>query len=270
MEIIVCIKQVPETNQVEVDPVTGVLKRGGVASKMNPYDLYALETAIRLKEDHGGKVTVISMGPPQAAAVIREAYAMGADAGILLTDRRFGGADVLATSYTLSQGIKKAGDMQLILCGKQTTDGDTAQVGPEIAEYLQLPSLANVVEILSADDAAITVRADMGDDVETARLPFPCLISVDQEICQPRLPSFVRKAATKEKPITMLGLDDLDDRNEAHYGLTGSPTQVQRIFPPESDVHQEIFRGGGAELAGKLYSALKAKKLLPARKGGMA
>ena len=133
MKILVCIKQVPESNKVEVDPVTGVLKRDGAASKMNPYDLYALETAFRIREEVGGSVHVISMGPPQAQQVIREAFAMGADGGTLLSDRKFGGADVLATSYTLAQGIKSCGDFDLILCGKQTTDGDTAQVGPEIS-----------------------------------------------------------------------------------------------------------------------------------------
>ena len=128
MKILVCIKQVPESNKVEVDPVTGVIKRDGAASKMNPYDLYALETAFRLRDKMGGTVDVISMGPPQAQAVIQEAYAMGADKGILISDRAFGGADVLATSYAISQGIKASGDYDIILCGKQTIDGDTAQV----------------------------------------------------------------------------------------------------------------------------------------------
>ena len=134
MNIIVCIKQVPGTNKVEVDPVTGVLKRSGVDSKMNPYDLYALETALRIKAKVGGEVKVITMGPPQAKAVIKEAFAMGADDGYLMTDRKFAGADVLATSFTLSQGVKMMGEYDLIICGKQTTDGDTAQVGPEMAE----------------------------------------------------------------------------------------------------------------------------------------
>ena len=268
MEILVCIKQVPETNQVEVDPKTGVLKRGGVLSKMNPYDLYALETALRLQKTYGGGVSVISMGPPQAQQVIREAYAMGADRGILLTDRRFGGADVLATSYTLSQGIAKAGTFDLILCGKQTTDGDTAQVGPEIAEYLNIPSLANVTAILSVEEDAIVLRADMGGDVEEARVLFPCLLSVEKDIYQPRLPSYVRKTETRDKQIEFVGLNDLLDQDESHYGLTGSPTQVQRIFPPESHVHQEILRGSGQELADGLYNMLVKQKLLPLRKGG--
>lgn len=268
MEILVCIKQVPETSQVEVDPVTGVLKRSGVLSKMNPYDLYALETALQLQKAHGGSVCVISMGPPQAQQVIREAYAMGADRGILLTDRRFGGADVLATSFTLSQGIAKAGQFDLILCGKQTTDGDTAQVGPEIAEYLNIPSVANVTAILSVEEGAIVIRADMGGDVEEARVLFPCLLSVEKDIYQPRLPSYVRKTETRDKKIELVGLDDLMDQDESHYGLTGSPTQVQRIFPPESHVHQEILKGSGQELADRLYAILSKQKLLPLGKGG--
>ncbi len=268
MEILVCIKQVPETNQVEVDPKTGVLKRGGITSKMNPYDLYALETALRLRGTYGGSVTVISMGPPQAQQIIREAYAMGADRGMLLTDRRFGGADVLATSYTLSQGVLKAGRFDLILCGKQTTDGDTAQVGPEIAEYLDIPSLANVTAILSAAEASITVQADMGGDVEEACVQFPCLLSVEKDIYEPRLPSYVRKMATRDVPIECIGLDDLDDRDETHYGLTGSPTQVQRIFPPESHTHQEIWHGSGQELAQRLHDMLRKQKMLPRQKGG--
>ena len=141
MDIFVCIKQVPATTQVQVDEKTGVLKRSGVASKMNPYDLYALETALRLREKHGGTVTVGTMGPPQAQDIIREAYMMGADRGYVFSDRRLGGADVLATSYTLSQAIRSTGNYDLILCGKQTTDGDTAQVGPAIAEHMGIPWL---------------------------------------------------------------------------------------------------------------------------------
>ncbi|MDR3602471.1 MAG: electron transfer flavoprotein subunit beta/FixA family protein, partial [Desulfosporosinus sp.] len=148
MEILVCIKQVPGISKIEVDPITGVLKRDGVDSKMNPYDLYAIETALRIKEQVGGTVKVISMGPPQAQDVIKEAYMMGADEGALVSDRKFAGADVLATAYTISQGVRKMGNFDLILCGKQTTDGDTAQVGPEMAEYLGIPHIANVLKII--------------------------------------------------------------------------------------------------------------------------
>ncbi|MGX8266434.1 electron transfer flavoprotein subunit beta/FixA family protein [Anaerostipes caccae] len=262
MNILVCIKQVPESNKVEVDPKTGVLKRNGAASKMNPYDLYALETAMRLKEELGGEVSVITMGPTQAAQVIREAYAMGADHGTLISDRRFGGADVLATSYTLAQGIKKMGDFDLILCGKQTTDGDTAQVGPEISEWLGIPSVSNVRKITEADGQNITVEMDMPDDIEITRIAYPCLLAVDKDIFQPRLPSYVRKTEKADTEITMLSLDDMDDRDETHYGLNGSPTQVQKIFPPETNHHRELWNEEGSILSEKLFQKVKELKFV--------
>ena len=262
MNILVCIKQVPESNKVEVDPKTGVLKRNGAASKMNPYDLYALETAMRLKEELGGEVSVITMGPPQAAQVIREAYAMGADHGTLISDRRFGGADVLATSYTLAQGIKKMGDFDLILCGKQTTDGDTAQVGPEISEWLGIPSVSNVRKITEADGQNITVEMDMPDDIEITRIAYPCLLAVDKDIFQPRLPSYVRKTEKADTEITMLSLDDMDDRDETHYGLNGSPTQVQKIFPPETNHHRELWNEESSILSEKLFKKVKELKFV--------
>lgn len=263
MNIVVCIKQVPETNRVEVDPQTGVLKRGGVASKMNPYDLYALETALGLRERFGGGVSALSMGPPQAEQVLREALAMGADAGYLLSDRRFGGADVLATSYTLSQGVRKIGPVDLILCGKQTTDGDTAQVGPEMAEYLDIPSASNVVRIDEVTPEGISVAMELSEALQLLRMPFPCLLSVEKGICQPRLPSYLRKKAMQDTPITVWSLADMEDRDENHYGLTGSPTQVQRIFPPDSREQRELWEDPGEILAERLLSMLHAQKLLP-------
>lgn len=262
MNILVCIKQVPESNKVEVDPKTGVLKRNGAASKMNPYDLYAIETAMKLKEELGGSVSVITMGPPQAAQVIREAYAMGADHGALISDRRFGGADVLATSYTLAQGIKKMGDFDLILCGKQTTDGDTAQVGPEISEWLGIPSVSNVRKITEANGQNITVEMDMPDDIEITRITYPCLLAVDKDIFQPRLPSYVRKTEKADTEIVMLSLDDMDDRDETHYGLNGSPTQVQKIFPPETNHHRELWNEESSILSEKLFHKVKELKFI--------
>lgn len=262
MNILVCIKQVPETNKVEVDPVTGVLKRDGVASKMNPYDLYALETALRLRQEKGGKITVVTMGPPQAKQIIREAYSMGADYGVILSDRKFGGADVLATSYTISQGIQKVGNFDLVLCGKQTTDGDTAQVGPEVGEYLGIPSVSNVSKIVSVEEDAIIVEMDMQNDFEVAKIYFPCLLAVDKGIYQPRLPSYVRKEATKDREIMVLSLADMEDQDETHYGLNGSPTQVQRIFPPEINDHRETWTGGSDELAQQLFHKIKELKFI--------
>jgi electron transfer flavoprotein beta subunit len=262
MNILVCIKQVPGTNKVEVDPVTGVLKRDGVDSKMNPYDLYALETALRLKETHGGTVKVMSMGPPQAKQIIMEAYAMGADAGTLLSDRKFGGADVLATSYTLSQGVLQTGEFDLILCGKQTTDGDTAQVGPEMAEYLGIPSVYNVKKIIEITKESITVEMDMANTVEIAKVQFPCLLTVEKDICQPRLPSYVKKMETKNREIRIIAFGDLSNQDEKKYGLNGSPTQVQRIFPPEANNHREMWKDNAGNLTDKLFSKIKELKFV--------
>ena len=262
MNILVCMKQVPGTSKVEIDPETGVLKRAGVDSKMNPYDLYALETALRLKEQHGGKVTAITMGPPQAEQILREAYSMGADEGVLITDRRFGGADVLATSYTLAQGIRKAGSFDIILCGQQTTDGDTAQVGPEISEWLGIPSVSWVKRILDSDGSSLTIEMEMPDCVEVAKLPYPCLITVEKDIFMPRLPSYRKKTESGGRPVRKLALDDMDDKDETHYGLNGSPTQVQRIFPPETDREQEIWGGDGADLADRLFGKLRDLKFV--------
>lgn len=260
MNILVCIKQVPDTNKVEVDPITGVLKRNGVESKMNPYDLYAIETALRIREKVGGEIYAISMGPGQAAGVIREAFAMGVDHGALISDRKFGGADVLATSYTLSQGIKMLGDFDLILTGKQTTDGDTAQVGPEISEWLDIPCLSNVKNIKEISENNMVVEMDMTNDIEIAKIQFPCLLAVDKDIFVPRLPSYVKKQATKEREIRVITLADLEDKDEKNYGLNGSPTQVERIFPPESNSHQEIWNGTAVELTDKLVNKLQELK----------
>ena len=262
MKIIVCIKQVPGTSKVQVDPITGVLIRSGIDTKMNPYDLFALESALRLKEEFGGVVNVITMGPPQAIEIIKEAFMMGADDGVLLSDKKFAGADVLATSYTLSQGIRKMGDFDIIITGKQTTDGDTAQVGPEIAEYLNIPHVANVLKILEVTNKDITVEMDMPETVEIVKIKFPCLISVEKDIYQPRLPSFKRKMQTKNKEVKVLCLKDMEDKDEKKYGLSGSPTQVERIFPPDENADKEIWEGTGDELADKITKKLKELKFI--------
>jgi electron transfer flavoprotein beta subunit len=258
----VCIKQVPGTTEVDLDEKTGVLKRDGIDSKMNPYDLYAIETALKIRETQGGKIKVLSMGPPQAAQVIREAYMMGVDEGALLTDPKFAGADVLATAYTLSQGIRKMGDFDLLLCGKMTTDGDTAQVGPEIAEFLQIPHVSNVRKILSMDEKAITVEMDMPETVEIQEVLFPCLITVEKDIYTPRLPSFKLKLKTQTKEIPHITLQDLEDQDIYHYGLNGSPTQVLKIFPPPKKEVSEVWTGTGEELARRLAEKLKELKFI--------
>ncbi len=260
MKIIVCIKQVPGTNQVEIDEITGVLKREGAEAKMNPYDLYAIETAVRIKEAHGGSVAAISMGPIQAEAVLREALMMGADEAVLLSDRKFAGSDVLATSYALAQGIRKIGVPDLLLCGKMTTDGDTAQVGPAIAEFLNIPHIANVKGILEIREDGMVVEMDLPHSVEVADILFPCLITVEKDGIQPRLPSYRRKLAMQGIKIARYGISDMDDQNEKHYGLEGSPTQVVRIFPPATNTDHEIWHGSAEELSDRLLQKLKQMK----------
>ncbi len=262
MNILVCIKQVPGSSQVEVDPVTGVLKRDGVKSKMNPYDLYALELALSLTERYGGRVETITMGPPQAAAVIEEAICMGAAGGTVITDRKFAGADVLATAYTLSQGIRKAGDYDLILCGKQTTDGDTAQVGAEVAEFLGLPNVANVRAIKAVEDGSVMLTASLDDKVVELAVQLPCLLSADGDINSPRLPSYKVKRQVKPDMVRYITFADLDDQNADHYGLLGSATQVERIFPPEKNTEKRVFAGSAVEQTDSLFGLIRDRKLI--------
>ncbi|HSQ87758.1 electron transfer flavoprotein subunit beta/FixA family protein [Romboutsia sp.] len=262
MEILTCIKQVPGTSEVEVDEKTGVLKRDGIDSKMNPYDLYALETALRIKKEKEANLKVITMGPPQAKQIIEESFMMGVDEGAIVSDRKFAGADVLATSYTLSQGIKKMGNTDLIICGKQTTDGDTAQVGPEIAEFLNIPHVTNVTKIIEVKGESIVVEVDMPNTLEVCEVEYPCLITVEKGIFQPRLPSFKLKLQTKDKQIPMYSLKDFEDQDENNYGLNGSPTQVLRIFPPTSNNDKEVLRGNAKEVTDIVVNKLKELKLV--------
>ena len=262
MNILVCIKQVPGSSNVEVDPVTGVLKRDGVASKMNPYDLYGLELAMTLVEQYGGKVTTITMGPPQAKSVIVESICMGAASGTVLSDRKFAGADVLATAYTLSQGIRRAGDFDLIICGKQTTDGDTAQVGAEVAEYLGIPNVSNVLSVKEMHDGKLTVTASLDDKVVTERIQLPCLISVDGDINSPRLPSYKVKQTITDDMVTFISFADFEDQDEKHYGLGGSATQVERIFPPEKNTEKHAITGDASEQSEGIFELIRTRKLM--------
>lgn len=256
MRILVCIKQVPGTNNVQIDPETGVMKREGAASKLNPFDLTALETAVRLREQLGGEVTVLSMGPRQAEAIIHEAYMMGADAGYLLSDRCFAGADVLATAHTLAQGIGAIGQFDLVICGKQTTDGDTAQVGPELAELLGVPHVTWVTAVKSVSESEIVVKQDLQEQTQIVRLRFPCLISVERTLAQPRLPSYRRWLTTRHREVKVLTLQDLADQDAAHYGLAGSATQVERIFPPAVNDQRRQLQGNADELALQMHQLL--------------
>ena len=262
MNIVVCIKQVPGTSQVEIDENTGVLKRENVQAKLNPYDLFALETAFRIREKTGGKVIAITMGPNFAYQALCEAIYMGADQGVLLSDRQFAGADVVATSYALSQGIRHIGEFDLILCGKQTTDGDTAQVGPEIAEFLDIPHSTNIYEVVEINQESIIVSAAMEHLVQLQKIALPALLVVDQDIVTPRLPSYRRKKQYSDPPVEVLSLTDLEDQNPDHYGLAGSPTQVEKIFSPEKNQGQRLIEGDADILLFELEAILKVQRLI--------
>lgn len=256
MDILVCIKQVPSSTNVQVDPETGVLKRDGQKGKLNPYDLFALELAFSLRERVGGTVTALTMGPAQAERALLECLYMGADRALLLCDRRFAGADVLATSRALAAGIQSAGRFDLIICGKQTTDGDTAQVGAEIAELLNIPHACNVRALSPADSGRLAAEVMLEREILRVNLAVPCLVTAEKDINTPRLPSFVRKMAVGDKAVEVLTLDDLPERDEKLYGLAGSATQVERIFPPENEAVQERWTGPSTELAERLYAFL--------------
>lgn len=263
VDYVVCIKQVPETSEVEIDPVKGTLKREGVDSKMNPFDLHALEAAVEWRERTGGTVTVVSMGPPQAAAVIKEAYALGADRGVLLSDRRFAGADTLATGYTLSRALLRL-QADIVICGMQTIDGDTAQVGPALAEFLGLPQVAYVRRILSLAEGRLVAEMDMGDAVERIEVSLPCVLTVTRDLNRPRLPSYRQRVATSDRAVEVWTAADLAavcaDGDSAAFGLDGSPTQVERIFSPEPNNAHEVWSGSGPELAQRMHAKLKELK----------
>lgn len=262
-KIVVCIKQVPGTSQVEIDEETGVLKRDGAAAKINPYDLYSIETAMRLKEQYGGTVTAVTMGPPQAESMMREAYMMGVDEAYVFSDRTFAGADVLATAYTLAQGIAAVcPDFDVIVCGKQTTDGDTAQVGPAIAEYMGIPCAAWVSEIGKAAEDGIIVSQDFVNVKQRAKLKWPCLITVEKDIFTPRLPSYRKKLETKDKVVHMISFAAFKDQDVSHYGLKGSATAVERIFPPKGQEGQIFLHGDAESVSAKLVDLFCEKKYI--------
>lgn len=256
MRIIVCIKQVPDTQDIKIDPETNTLIREGVPSIMNPLDAYALEEAIRIKEKGGGEVIVISMGPSQAEDILREAIGMGADNAVLLTDVKFKGADTLATSYTLKKAIEKIGDYNLILCGKQAIDGDTAQVGPEIAELLGIPQVTYVRKIEEIDEKRAVIERMTEWGYQVIETFLPALFTVVKEINVPRLPSLRGKIKAKSAEIPHWGLDDIETEQE-RVGLSGSPTQVIKIFTPERKKTGKKFVGTKEEAADKIIEFLK-------------
>ena len=262
MNIIVCIKQVPGSNKVEIDEPTGVMKRDSTEAKMNPYDLYAIETAMYIKEKTSANVTAVTMGPDQTKEIIKEAYMMGVDDGYVLSDRKFAGADVLATSYTLSQGISAIGIYDLIICGRQTTDGDTAQVGPSIAEYLDIPHVTWVKSIVDVTKEQITVEQDLGNITQVNQIHTPCLITVEKGIFEPRLPSYRLKLSTAGRKVNKLTFKDYADQDEGKYGLKGSATNVERTWVPEISSDQVYMEGESDKIASGLFEVLKSKKFI--------
>lgn len=258
MKIIVFIKQVPDTTQVKINPQTHTIIREGVPSIINPFDLYAIEEGLRLKEKFGGRVRVVSMGPPQAEQAIRQAIALGVDEGFLLTDVAFAGADTLATSYTLSLAAKKLGDFDLLICGKQASDGDTAQVGPGIAQHLEIPFVAFVkkIEEISLAEGKIKVAKMTDEGHQIIEMKLPALITVVKEINEPRTESLTGKLRAKSANIIRWGHQDLEVVPEK-VGLDGSPTQVVNIFAPPPRPQGEIFEGEPQILVEKLLDKIK-------------
>ncbi len=259
MHIVVCIKQVPKTLDVRVDPVTHNLIREGIESTINMFDENALEEALLLREKFGGKVSVISMGPPQVREALRKALAMGADEAYLLCDPSLGGADVLATAYTLAQGIKKLQPVDLILCGRHAVDADTGQVGPELAEQLGWQQVT-LVKRLECDGSKITAWRECEEGTAVWALSLPAVVTVGKEINKPRYPTPIGIIRSGKKQITTWCTEDLDVEEEK-IGLAGSPTRVIRMFSPERTSHVEMLTGETEKVARQLVTKLREHKI---------
>ena len=256
MNIIVCIKQVPETSDIKINPETNTLIREGTSSIINPFDMYALEEAIRIKEKKGAKVTVITMGPPQAETALREAVALGCDQAVLISDRAFAGSDTWATSYTLAKTIRKLGKFDLIICGKQAMDGDTAQVGPGVSVQLDIPQVTYVKKIEEINQHSARVERMTEFGYEIIETPLPSLFTVVKEINEPRLPSLKGKMRAKKVEIPTWSSKDIQAEPE-RIGLNGSPTQVIKIFTPPPRQGGQILEGETEEVVQRLAGILK-------------
>ena len=257
MKIVVCIKQVPDTTNVRINPETNTLMREGVESIINPFDMYALEEGVRLKERHGGTVTALSMGPPQVESALREAISLGVDQVVLLSDRAFAGADTLATAYTLARGIKKLGKVDVVLMGRQAIDGDTGQVGPGVAENLGLPHVTEIRKIEKIEeDGTIYIERLLEDGYVRLRSRLPIVLTVVKEINEPRLPSLKGKMAAKKAEIPVWSQKDID-LDLQRIGLTGSPTQVMKIFTPPKPSGGKIFEGEVKQAVSDLIAELR-------------
>jgi len=256
MNIVVCIKQVPGTTEIKIDPETNTLVREGVESIINPFDGYALEEAVRLRERCGGKVIAISMGPPQADAALREAISLGADEAVLLSDRAFAGSDTWATSYVLSRAIAKIADYDVVICGRQTLDGDTGQVGPGLSEMLKIPFVAYVSKVEEIREGYIRVQRMVEEGYETIEMALPAVITVAKEINVPRLPSLRGSMKAKSAQIPVWTAADIGvEENKA--GIAGSPTRVVKVFFPQRTSKGEMLQGNVEEQAEQLLERLQ-------------
>ncbi|MCY2931388.1 MAG: electron transfer flavoprotein subunit beta/FixA family protein [Planctomycetota bacterium] len=265
MRIVVPIKQVPETSAVRMDEATGTMIREGVEAIVNPLDLFAIEAALRLRESGGGQVTVISMGPPKAAKALREAIAMGADSGVLLSDKAFAGADTWATGLVLAEAIRQLGPFDLVICGERATDGDTGQVGPGIASFLDLPVATYVSRIVSVADGVARVHRLVEDGYEVLDVDTPAVLTVVKEVADPRLPTLRGKQRAKAADLPVWGAAQLNLPADA-VGLAGSPTRVVNIFLPKVARQCEKFpaadEAGIAQAADRVVALLKERALL--------
>lgn len=256
MKVVVCIKQVPDATKVKINPVDNTILRENVESILNPLDLFAIEEALRLREKYSGKVYAVTMGPPQAESILRQAISMGVDEGILLTDKAFAGADTLATSYTLAKCIEKIGP-DIVLAGKQAIDGDTGQVGPEIAQHLGISHLTEILKILSVTDNEIIVKKMIETGTVKIRTHFPILLAVLKDINQPRIASLKGKIRAQKTEITPMDAGSImaDPRR---IGLMGSPTQVTEISAVENPPgYTKLFEGEAKVAVNGLLLELK-------------
>ncbi len=261
MNVIVCLKQVPGTTKVAIDPQTNTLIRQGIENIINPFDTYALEEGVRLKERYGGKTTAISMGPPQAEEMLRGTISTGADAAVLISDRIFAGSDTWATAYVLSRAIEKIREYDLVICGRQTIDGDTGQVGPELAEMLNVPFVAYVSQIEEVNNGQIRVRRLVEDGHEVIETSLPAVITVVKEINVPRLPSLRGLTRAKSATIPVWTARELDADKDA-VGLTGSATRVVKIFYPQRAHQAEMMAGSTGDKVVSLLEKLREAKLI--------
>ena len=260
MNIVVCIKQVPDTTEIKLDPVKGTLIRDGVPSIMNPDDKGGLEFALRLKDKFGANVTVITMGPPQAGALLREAYAMGVDRAILLSDRKFGGADTLATSRTIAAALRKL-DYDLIVTGRQAIDGDTAQVGPQIAEHLGLPQVTYAEELEYDGKDTFTVRKADEDDYQIVEVDAPCLVTALASGVKPRYMSVRGIVEAYDKPVEVWNFDSVEVDPDT-IGLNGSPTRVAKSFAKGMKAPGQLYEVEPEEAVEIILAKLREKFII--------